>query len=115
VGASPAVITLAAVHGVHLTYRLSGAVLRSPSRADRALARRVSVDIDLNGEPRREPTTIAFRGATALTVACGDESAGGVRAGCGQRDASGAWQVPAADGGTDRVVVLFELPAPSGG
>ena len=66
-GSAPAVITLADVHRVHLTYRLAGAVLRSPSRADRALARTVALDLDLNGEPRREPATISFRRATALT------------------------------------------------
>ena len=114
-GTSPAVITLGAVHRVHLTYRLSGAVLRSPSRADRALARRVSLDIDLNGEPRREPATIRFQGATALTVACDDGSAGAVRARCGQRDATGDWQVRSATGRADRMMVLFELPAASGG
>ena len=48
-GTSPADITLPDVHQVHLTYRLSGAVLRSPSRADRALARTVALDLDLNG------------------------------------------------------------------
>ena len=94
-GSAPAVITLADVHRVHLTYRLAGAVLRSPSRADRALARMVALDLDLNGEPRREPTTISFRGGTALSVIC-DGSAGGVDVRCGRRDDTGDWQVRAA-------------------
>ena len=92
-GTSPAVITLADVHQVHLTYRLSGAVLRSPSRADRALARTVALDLDLNEEPRREPATISFRGATALTVIC---DGGGAQVRCGRRDDTGDWQVRAA-------------------
>ena len=85
-GTSPTVITLADVHQVHLTYRLSGAVLRSPSQADRALARTVALDLDLNGEPRREPATISFRGATALTVIC---DGGGAQVRCGRHDDTG--------------------------
>ena len=76
-GTAPVVIPLADVHQVRLTYRLSGAVLRSPSRADRALARAVALDLELNGEPRREPATISFRGATALTVICDGRGAPG--------------------------------------
>ena len=107
---APAVITLANVHLVHLTYRLTGALLRSPSRADRALARTVALDLDLNGEPRRGPMTISFRGATALVVTC-DGAAGGVHARCGRRDDADDWQVPAADrGADDRVMALLQLP-----
>ena len=98
---------------MHLTYRLSGAVLRSPSRADRALARTVSLDLELNGEPRREPATISFRGATALTVIC---DGGGAQVRCGRRDDTGDWQVrAAAPGAEDRVMALLELPAPTAG
>ena len=112
-GTSPAVITLADVHQVHLTYRLSGALLRSPSRADRALARTVALDLDLDEEPRREPATISFRGATALAVIC-DGGGGQVR--CGRLDDTGDWQVRAAPAGAeDRVMALLELPAPATG
>jgi hypothetical protein len=112
-GNDPAVITLADVHHVHLTYRLAGALLRSPSRADRALARTVALDLDLNGEPRREPMTISFRGATALAVIC-DGVAGGSHARCGRRDDADDWQVRRADrGAQDRVMALLELPDPS--
>jgi hypothetical protein len=115
VGSAPAVIALADVHRVHLTYRLAGALLRSPSRADRALAQTVALDLDLNGEPRREPRTISFRGATALTVVC-DGSADGIPVRCGRRDDSGGWQVrAAARGAQDRVMALLELPAPTAG
>ena len=110
---APAVITLAGVHQVHLTYRLAGALLRSSSRDDRALARTVALDLDLNGEPRREPTTFSFRGATALTVVC-DGSANGAPVRCGRRDNTGDWQVrAAARGAKDRVMALLELPAPT--
>ncbi len=112
-GSAPAVITLADVHRVHLTYRLAGAVLRSPSRADRALARMVALDLDLNGELRREPTTISFRGGTALSVIC-DGSAGGVYVRCGRRDDTGDWQIrAAARGANDRIIALLELPTPN--
>ena len=115
-GSSPTVLSLTDVHRVHLTYRLSGAVLRSPSRSDRALARTVSLDLDLNGQPRREPSTISFRGATALTVICDGGSAGGAQERCGRRDDTGDWQVRAAARGTnERVVALLELPAPTAG
>jgi hypothetical protein len=112
VTSTPVVITLADVHQVHLTYRLSGALLLSPSRADRALARAVALDLELNAEPRREPATIRFRDATALTVIC-DGGASQVR--CGQRDDTGDWQVQAASGAQDRVTALLELPSPSAG
>ena len=112
-GNAPAVITLPDVHQVHLTYRLAGALLRSPSRADRALARTVALDLDLNGEPRREPMTISFRGATALAVTC-DGAAGGVHAPCGRRDDADDWQVGGVDRGTqDRVMALLELLDPT--
>ena len=112
-GTSPALITLAGAHQVHLTDRLSGAVLRSPSRADRALARTVALDLDLNEEPRREPATISFRGATALTVIC---DGGGAQVRCGRRDDAGDWQVRAAGVGTDdRVMALLERPTPTAG
>ena len=112
-GNDPAVITLADVHHVHLTYRLAGALLRSPSRADRALARTVALDLDLNGEPRREPITISFRGATALAVIC-DGVAGGSHARCGRRDDVDDWQVRRADrGAQDRVMALLEMPGPT--
>jgi hypothetical protein len=112
-GISPAVITLADVHQVHLTYRLSGAVLGSPSRADRALARTVALDLDLNGEPRREPATISFRGATALMVIC---DRGGQQVRCSRREDTGDWQVPGAAPGTEgRVMALLELPSPTAG
>ena len=113
-GGAPVVIPLADVHQVHLTYRLSGAVLRSPSRADRALARTVALDLDLNGEPRREPATISFRGATALTVICDGSPGRQVR--CGRRDDTGDWHVrAAAPGAEDRVMALLELPSPTAG
>jgi hypothetical protein len=112
-GTSPTVITLADVHQVHLTYRLSGAVLRSPSQADRALARTVALDLDLNEEPRREPATISFRGATALTVIC---DGGGAQVRCGRQDDTGDWQVRAAPADAeDRVMALLELSAPAAG
>jgi hypothetical protein len=112
-GAAPVVITLADVHQVHLTYRLSGAVLRSPSRADRALARTVSLDVDLNGEPGREPARIRFQDATALAVICDD---GGGQVPCGRRDDTGDWRVRAADSGAEhRVTALLALPAPTAG
>ena len=111
-GSAPAVVTLADVHQVHLTYRLASALLRSPSRADRALARTVALDLDLNGEPRREPTTISFRGATALSVICDGSAGGDVR--CGRRDDTGDWQVrAAARGAKDRIMALLELSAPT--
>ena len=112
-GAVPVLIPLAEVHQVRLTYRLSGAVLRSPSRADRALARAVALDLELNGEPRREPATISFRGATALTVIC---DGGGAQVRCGRRDDTDDWHVrAAAPGAGDRVMALLELPSPTAG
>ena len=114
-GGAPVVIALADVHQVHLTYRLAGVLLRSTSRDDRALARTVALDLDLNGERRREPTTISFRGATALSVIC-DGSAGGAQVRCGRRDDAGTWQVRAAGpGAEERVMALLELPAPAAG
>ena len=110
---TPVVITLAGVNQVHLTYRLSGALLLSPSRADRALARAVALDLELNGVQGREPATIRFRDATALTVICDD---GGSQLRCGRLDDNGDWQVQAADSGAqDRVTALLELPSPSAG
>jgi hypothetical protein len=112
-GAAPVVITLTDANQLHLAYRLSGAVLRSPSRADRALARTVALDLELNGEPRREPATISFRGATALTVIC---DASGRQVPCGRRDDTGDWRVrAAASGAEERVTALLELPAPTAG
>ena len=112
-GGVPVLIALADVHQVRLTYRLSGAVLRSPSRADRALARAVALDLELNGEPRREPATISFRGATALTVIC---DGGGAQVRCGRRDDTDDWHVrAAAPGAGDRVMALLELPSPTAG
>ena len=112
-GTAPVVIPLADAHQVRLTYRLSGAVLRSPSRADRALARAVALDLALNGEPRREPATISFRGATALAVIC---DGGGTQVRCGRRDDIDDWHVrAAAPGAGDRVMALLELPSPMAG
>ncbi len=75
---------------VFIRYRLEGAVERTGSVAERALARLVALDIDLT-RPLRA-TTYAVSGGEVLNLACARPHQGAVPVPCG-RPVGAGWQV----------------------
>jgi hypothetical protein len=111
-GSSPAVVSLRGAHSVDLTYRLSGVLVRSASRPQRALL--WALGLDMSYEPRFGPTTIAFRGATLLNLVCTDGTVGEAPVPCGRRTEDGDWEVRAQDPpDAHRVMAVVDLPLPA--
>ena len=81
---------LAGARHIHLSYRLSGVLERSDTKPGRALARVTSLDVSF--QPRSQRSTIAFVGATLLSLACEAEYVDGTPTPCGVRRGDG-WKV----------------------
>jgi hypothetical protein len=93
-------------------YRLSGVLVRSTTRPDRALVR--AIWLNAGYEPRGGTTTVSFEGATVLDLVCTDGSAREAAVPCGRRTESGDWEVqPPSPEDDIRVMAKVELP-PSG-
>ncbi len=81
---------LAGARHIHLSYRLSGVLERSDTKPGRALARVTSLDVSF--QPRSQRSTVAFVGATLLSLACEAEYVDGTPTPCGVRRGDG-WKV----------------------
>jgi hypothetical protein len=107
VASSPVTFAFAWSQVVHLTYRLSGVLVRSASQPDQALARVTSLDLDYG--QGGEPMVISLRGAGVLSLLCTEEIADEPPQPCGRRVAGG-WEVSNEDpGGSYRVMAQVDL------
>ena len=108
-GSTPVSFSVAGAQTIDLMYRLSGVLVRSTTRPNRALAR--AIWLDSSYEPRGGPTTVSFEGATVLDLVCTDGSAGEAAVPCGRRTESGDWEVrPPNPEDDSRVMAMIELP-----
>jgi len=104
---SAVAFSFAGTHEVQVAYHLSGVLVPSASRPDRALARMTSLDLGFH--PQEGSSTFHFEGATVLNLFCADVVGDQTPVPCGVR-AGDAWGVKDdVPQGTYRVMALVQL------
>jgi hypothetical protein len=104
-------VDLGGATAVYLRYQLSGALERTRPPPGRALARVTSLDLSYDAQPG--PTTIAFRGAEVLTLACQTTGSSAPPEPCGVADGE-TWRVQPPPGQVD-YQVMAQLDLEPGG
>jgi len=93
---------------LHVSYILSGVVVRSSSVADRALVQVTSVDLGITND--RVPKTVVVTGGDVLAAACTTPDRNSTPRPCGNQEGTG-WRVRlSASARDDRVMAQLDLP-----
>ena len=106
VGASPTSVSLPGSRTVHLTYRLSGVLVRSASQSEQGLVRVTSLDVSYGQRPG--PAVFDFAGGQVLGLACLETPGDASPQPCGDR-VGNAWRLRVNEAAAEDSVVMARV------